>query len=72
MSENVWEQILARIESKVNRHSYHTWFRPTRFLKDTGQTVTVQVPNELFRNWVTKHYAGIIGEATGELQRQGT
>ena len=72
MSENVWEQILARIESKVNRHSYHTWFRPTRFLEDTGQTVTVQVPNELFRNWLTKHYAGIIGEATGELQRQGT
>ena len=72
MSENIWEQILGRIESKVNRHSYFTWFKPTRFLDDTGQTITVQVPNELFRNWLTKHYAGIIGEAADELQRHGT
>jgi chromosomal replication initiator protein len=72
MAGNVWDQILARIESKVNRHSFYTWFKPTSFLQDEGNTVTVKVPNDLFRDWLTKHYAGVIGEAIDELERHGT
>ena len=33
---NIWERILARIETKVNRHSFYTWFKPTSFLDDDG------------------------------------
>ena len=29
---NLWDEILARIETKVNRHSFYTWFRPTTFV----------------------------------------
>ena len=72
MSSNVWNSILARIETKVNRHSFYTWFKPTFFLEDGGQTVTVKVPNDLFRDWLTKHYAGVISEAVDELDRHGT
>ena len=72
MSGNIWSQILNRVESKVNKHSFHTWFKPTRFIDDQGETVTVRVPNDLFRDWLTKHYAGVIGEAVNELQRSGT
>ena len=72
MSGNVWNQVLSRIETKVNRHSFYTWFRPTTLLEDSGEQITIRVPNGLFRDWLTKHYAGIIGEATGALQRQGT
>ncbi len=72
MTENVWSQVLALIETKVNRHSFYTWFKPTSFLLDEGRTVTVQVPNDLFRDWLTKHYAGVIGEAIDELERHGT
>ena len=31
---NLWEQILARVETKVNRHSFYTWFKPTTFIGD--------------------------------------
>lgn len=71
MAGNVWDQILARVETKINRHSFYTWFKPTRFLDDAGETVTVTVPNDLFRDWLTKHYAGVLGEATEELKRSG-
>ncbi len=66
---NLWEQILSKIESKVNRHSFNTWFRPTRLLLDSGDTVSVQVPNAHFRDWLTKHYSGVIHESLGELDR---
>ena len=61
---NLWDEILARIETKVNRHSFYTWFRPTTFVSDDRSSVTVRVPNALFKDWLTKHYAGVISEAT--------
>ena len=72
MAGNIWNQILALIETKVNRHSFYTWFKPTLFLEDKGKTIVVKVPNDLFRDWLTKHYAGVIGEAVDEIQRQRT
>ena len=35
---NIWDQVLARIETKVNRHSYYTWFKPTSFVSDDDGT----------------------------------
>src|SRR3954463_6126515 len=66
---NLWDEILGRIETKVNRHSFYTWFRPTTFVGDDRLSVTVRVPNGLFKDWLTKHYAGVISEATAELMR---
>lgn len=66
---NLWEEILARVETKVNRHSFYTWFRPTSFVTDDRTSVTVRVPNGLFKDWLTKHYSGVISEAMTELKR---
>jgi chromosomal replication initiator protein len=68
---NIWDQLLARIETKVNRHSFYTWFKPTGFLSDRDGVIRVLVPNVLFRDWLTKHYSAVIDEALGELQRTG-
>jgi len=64
---NLWNQILERIETKVNRHCFNTWFKPTLFFGQQGNTVTVAVPNALFKDWLAKHYSGIIAEAIGDL-----
>jgi chromosomal replication initiator protein len=69
---NVWDQVLSRIETKVNRHIFYTWFKPTSFVADDGSTLRVRVPNGLFRDWLTKHYAGVLDEALGEVDRKGT
>ena len=68
---NIWDQVLARIETKVNRHSFYTWFKPTAFLVERDGAIRVRVPNALFRDWLTKHYAGVIEEALAEVQRPG-
>jgi chromosomal replication initiator protein len=68
---NIWDHVLARIETKVNRHSFYTWFKPTAFVADHDGTIRVRVPNALFRDWLTKHYAAVIEEALGEVQRAG-
>ena len=52
--------VLARIETKVNRHSFYTWFRPTAMVADGGTQLTIRVPNPLFKDWLTKHYSGVL------------
>ncbi len=64
---NVWEQALSRVESKLNRHSFYTWFKPTSYIRADGGAVTVRVPNALFKEWLTKHYATVISEAMDEI-----
>ena len=60
---NLWDQILARVETKVNRHSFYTWFKPTSFVAEDSGAVTVRVPSGVFKDWLTKHYAGVVSEA---------
>ncbi len=66
---NLWEQILARIETKVNRHSFYTWFRPTTYLAEDRGSLTVRVPSVVFKDWLTKHYSGVIAEALADVKR---
>jgi chromosomal replication initiator protein len=71
MSDDLWDEVLARVEGKVNRHSFATWFRPTSFLSLDGSTLRVGVPNAQFREWLTKNYLGVLQEALTEVGQPG-
>ncbi|MDE2905771.1 MAG: chromosomal replication initiator protein DnaA [Acidobacteriota bacterium] len=71
MAENVWHDILARVETKINRHSYYTWFKPTALVDENGEHLRIRVPNSQFRDWLAKHYAGVINEAALEIRPGG-
>ena len=68
---NIWDAVLGRIETKVNRHSFYTWFKPTGFISEQPDGIHVRVPNSLFRDWLTKHYSGVLNEALREVDRSG-
>jgi chromosomal replication initiator protein len=68
---NIWETLLSRIETKINRHSFYTWFKPATFVADRGASIEIRVPNLLFRDWLTKHYAAVLEEALTEVDRKG-
>ena len=72
MDASIWDQILSRVETKVNRHSFYTWFKPTTFVADSGSSITVRVPNPLFKDWLTKHYSLVLSEALAEVRRSGS
>ena len=71
IGSNIWDQVLTRIETKVNHHTYCTWFKPTLFLADEGHVIRVRIPNRLFRDWLTKHYSAVLDEALAEVNREG-
>jgi chromosomal replication initiator protein len=69
MSATIWDEVLGRIEAKVGRHSFHTWFKPTSLLADNGRVVSVRVPNPLFTEWLPKHYSVVLAEALKDVGR---
>jgi chromosomal replication initiator protein len=69
MNASIWDQILTRLETKVNRHSFYTWFKPTELLADQGDTITVRVPNSMFKGWLSKHYSAVMAEVLEEVRR---
>ncbi|HSD28696.1 MAG TPA: DnaA N-terminal domain-containing protein, partial [Vicinamibacteria bacterium] len=71
MTDSLWDDVLARVESKVNRHSFATWFRPTSFLSLEGSTLRIGVPNAQFREWLSKNYLGVLQEALAEVGQPG-
>ena len=63
---NPWTRILDALEKKINRHSYDTWLKPTKFSHTSGSVLFVRVPSVDFRRAGDK-YADLIQEAIDNL-----
>ena len=66
ISPNPWARILDALEKKINRHSYDTWLKPTRYSHSSGGILFVRVPTVEFRHAGDK-YADLIQEAIDNL-----
>jgi chromosomal replication initiator protein len=71
MAGTIWDEVLGRIETKVNRYTYDTWFKHTSLTEDQGSRIAVRVSDRLAVEWLTKHYSGVINEALVEVGRPG-
>jgi chromosomal replication initiator protein len=71
MTGTIWDQVLARIETKVNRYSYYTWFKNTSLMADAGTSLSIRVTDPMVVDWLTKHYGGVLQEALVEAGRPG-
>ncbi len=59
---NPWLQILAALEMKVNRQSFETWLKPTKYSHVVNRTLYVRVPSTQFQN-LGDLYGDLIQEA---------
>ncbi len=62
-------RILGALEKKVNRHSYDTWLKPTRYSHTLGKVLFVRVPTQEFRH-IGDKYGDLIYEAADALGLQ--
>lgn len=64
---NYWVRILAALEKKINRQSYETWLKPTRFSHLEGKKLFVRIPSNHFEH-IGERYADLIQEAIEKLE----
>jgi chromosomal replication initiator protein len=69
ITATIWDHVLSRIEGQVGKHSFSTWFKPTSLLTDSGNSLSIRVPNLLFVEWLPKHYSVVLAEALREVGR---
>ncbi|MDI6793229.1 MAG: chromosomal replication initiator protein DnaA [bacterium] len=54
---NIWDETLTVIQNQMDPHTYESWFKPTRYLSSTSDSLEVEVPNKLFKDWlINNHY----------------
>ena len=58
--KNVWLELLSRIETKIKPQNFKTWFKPAQLQSLTAKKLTIQVPNDFFRKWLSKRYLPLI------------
>ena len=63
---NPWARILSALEGKINRQSFDTWLKPTRFSHINGRKLFVRVPGAQFEA-VGERYSDLIHEAIDNL-----
>lgn len=54
-TRNVLATILERVEVRVDRRAYHTWFAPLRLADDRGDVLVLDAPSQLHVDWIRKH-----------------
>ncbi|MBV19721.1 MAG: chromosomal replication initiator protein DnaA [Cytophagia bacterium] len=62
MQNKHWENCLSIIKSKINFQSYITWFKPIKAIQFKNKTLTLQVPNKFFYEWIEEHYLELLNE----------
>jgi chromosomal replication initiator protein len=64
MSEPIknWEGALLDLKIKLGDTVYATWIAPLTFSSQDNQSINLEAPDQFFKDWVEKHYLGIIQE----------
>src|ERR1051325_5856359 len=64
---NVWKHVLSRVEQLIDRSEYESWFAPTRFVAQKGDTIDVSVPSQRFVDEIRERYGSQIRQVLTEI-----
>ncbi|GLC90121.1 chromosomal replication initiator protein DnaA [Lysinibacillus piscis] len=70
--DELWKNVLAKVEQKISKPSFETWLRATKLLSynSSTYTATIAAPNSFARDWLEDYYVhlitGILTELTGQ------
>jgi chromosomal replication initiator protein len=64
---NIWNQVLSRLGQLIDRTEYESWFAPTRFVAQKGDTVDISVPSQRFVDELRERFGSQIRSALSEI-----
>lgn len=67
MQNNLWNDVLRKLEKRINRPSFNTWLRPTFLVSNDDQKICIGVPDEVFVYWLGEYYVHVIADILVEL-----
>lgn len=67
LPEELWSNMLVRIEQEIEKKSFETWFTNTKANSAENGVLTVKVDNAFQRDWLQERYAQQIERILWEL-----
>ena len=57
---SIWDQVQPSIKEELGASTYETWFSSLNIKEKDGTTLTIETPDEFFKNWIIEHYLPVI------------
>ncbi len=67
MKENLWNEVLTKLETQLSGPTFETWIKPTRVQTLSEQQLVLLTDNPFARNWLQKHYLSQITQVATEV-----
>ncbi|MGE5197343.1 MAG: chromosomal replication initiator protein DnaA [Deltaproteobacteria bacterium] len=61
--KKIWERASEYLQEKLGETTFETWILPLTASLKNERELTLLAPDHFFRDWVDKHYRGVIQEA---------
>jgi chromosomal replication initiator protein len=58
--EDLWQGFLTQVQGKLSSYVLETWLKPVRCTTFENGTVTLEVRDQFFRDWLADHYLDFI------------
>ncbi|HOH97614.1 MAG TPA: chromosomal replication initiator protein DnaA [Candidatus Cloacimonadota bacterium] len=67
MDQDIWQNILDKLELNINPQSFKTWFYDTKLVDMTDVAMMVRVPTQFSANYLNQNYKKVLAEISFAL-----
>ncbi|PKN78165.1 MAG: chromosomal replication initiator protein DnaA [Candidatus Cloacimonetes bacterium HGW-Cloacimonetes-1] len=67
MDQDIWQNILDKLEENINPQSFRTWFYDTKLVDMSDQMLAVRVPTQFAANYLNQNYTEALSEISYAL-----
>jgi chromosomal replication initiator protein len=65
--EEIWNSGLSQIEKRIGNNITDLWCRPIKLSQVKEHTITLEIPNRFFKDWIEDNYPDIVNETIGGI-----
>ncbi|MBW6513966.1 MAG: chromosomal replication initiator protein DnaA [Candidatus Syntrophosphaera sp.] len=70
MDQDIWQNILDKLEENINHQSFRTWFSDTKLVDILDDTLVIKVPTQFSANYLNQNYTETLAEISYSLYKQ--
>jgi len=67
MDQDIWQNVLDKLELNINPQSFKTWFYDTKLVDMTDVAMMVRVPTQFSANYLNQNYKKVLAEISFAL-----
>lgn len=67
MDQDIWQNVLDKLEENINPQSFRTWFYDTKLVDMNDKAMVVRVPTQFAANYLNQNYTEALSEISYAL-----